>query len=130
VPEQPHSRTSSGAGRSGRPHRHDVDVMRVLAGPTVMVGHSRGVLIVRAEQRTDAWWLAHLAGPVNPWAVSMFFMIAGWAVLAGAPPRTEAKMWDRIVRHLVPLACWSVIFVLGINLFDTDAVDVRHELVR
>lgn len=130
VPELPRSRTSSGAGRAERPHRHDVDVMRVLAGLTVMVGHSGGVLIGRAEEGSDAWWLGHFAEAVNPWAVPMFFMIAGWAVLAGAPPRTEAKMWDRIVRHLVPLACWSVIFVLGFNLFDTDAVDVRHELVR
>jgi surface polysaccharide O-acyltransferase-like enzyme len=111
-------------------HRHDVDVMRVLAGLTVMVGHSGGVLIGRSEEGSNAWWLGHLAEAVNPWAVPMFFMIAGWAVLAGAPPRTEAKMWDRIVRHLVPLAVWSVIFVLGFNLFDTDEVNVRHDLAR
>ncbi len=104
--------------------------MRVLAGITVMVGHSGGVLIGRSEEGSNAWWLGHLAEAVNPWAVPMFFMIAGWAVLAGAPPRTEAKMWDRIVRHLVPLAAWSVIFVLGFNLFDTDEVNVRHDLVR
>ncbi len=104
--------------------------MRVLAGLTVMVGHSGGVLIGRAEEGSDAWWLGHLAEAVNPWAVPMFFMIAGWAVLAGAPPRTEAKMWDRIVRHLVPLGAWSIIFVLGFNLFDSDEVNVRHDLVR
>ncbi|WP_135538772.1 acyltransferase family protein [Brevibacterium sp. FAM 24630] len=121
--------TSPGT-RTGRRHRHDVDVMRVLAGLTVMIGHSGGVLIGRSEEGSDAWWLGHLAEAVNPWAVPMFFMIAGWAVLAGAPPRTEAKMWDRIVRHLVPLASWSVIFVLGFNLFDTDEVNVRHDLVR
>src|SRR5699024_465948 len=67
VPEQPHSRTSSGAGRTGRSHRHDVDVMRVLAGLTVMVGHSGGVLIGRAEEGSDAWWLGHFAEAVNPW---------------------------------------------------------------
>lgn len=116
--------------KAPKAHRHDVDVMRVLAGLTVMIGHSGGVLIGRSDEGSDAWWLGHLAEAVNPWAVPMFFMIAGWAVLAGAPPRTEAKMWDRIVRHVVPLAAWSVIFVLGFNLFDTDEVDVRHDLVR
>ncbi|UVI37601.1 acyltransferase [Brevibacterium spongiae] len=126
-------RTMSGSSPGTRPrraHRHDVDVMRVLAGLTVMVGHSGGVLIGCSEEGSDAWWLGHLAEAVNPWAVPMFFMIAGWAVLAGAPPRTEAKMWDRIIRHLVPLAAWSVIFVLGFNLFDTDEVNVRHDLAR
>ncbi|WP_281389125.1 acyltransferase [Brevibacterium renqingii] len=123
-------RTSAGSAGNGRGHRYDVDVMRVLAGLTVMVGHSGGVLIGRAEEGSDAWWLGHLAEAVNPWAVPMFFMIAGWAVLAGAPPRTEAKMWDRIVRHLVPLGAWSIIFVLGFNLFDSDEVNVRHDLVR
>src|SRR5699024_11600252 len=59
VPELPRSRTYSGAGRAERPHRHDVDVMRVLAGLTVMVGHSGGVLIGRAEEGSDAWWLGH-----------------------------------------------------------------------
>lgn len=111
-------------------HRHDVDVLRVLAGVTVMIGHSGGVLIGRSEESSNAWWLGHLAESVNPWAVPMFFMIAGWAVLAGAPPRTEAKMWTRIVRHVVPLFVWSFIFILGFNLWDTDEVDVRHDLVR
>lgn len=120
------STTSSSRG----PHRHDVDVLRVLAGLTVMVGHSGGVLIGRSEESSDAWWLGHLAEAVNPWAVPMFFMIAGWAVLVGAPPRTEAKMIDRIVRHFVPLFVWSFIFILGFNLFDTDEVDVRHDVIR
>ncbi|PCC45313.1 MULTISPECIES: acyltransferase [Brevibacterium] len=113
-------------------HRHDVDVMRVLAGLTVMVGHSGGVLIGRgeAEESSHAWLLGHLAEAVNPWAVPMFFMIAGWATLVGAPPRSGAKVWDRIIRHFVPLFAWSIIFILGFNLFDTDSVDVRHDLVR
>jgi surface polysaccharide O-acyltransferase-like enzyme len=122
--------TAAKAKRADNGHRHDVDVMRVLAGLTVMVGHSGGVLIGRSDEGNAGWWLGHFAEAVNPWAVPMFFMIAGWAVLAGAPPRTEAKMWDRIIRHTIPLAAWSVIFVLGFNLFETDEVDVRHELVR
>ena len=131
-PEAPstQSQTPTAQPRTPKAHRHDVDVMRVLAGLTVMIGHSGGVLIGRSDEGSDAWWLGHLAEAVNPWAVPMFFMIAGWAVLAGAPPRTEAKMWDRIVRHVVPLAAWSVIFVLGFNLFDTDEVNVRHDLAR
>ena len=115
-----------------RGHRHDVDVMRVLAGLTVMVGHSGGVLIGRAESADvdQARLLGHLAEAVNPWAVPMFFMIAGWATLVGAPPRSEAKVWQRIVRHFVPLFVWSFIFIFGFNLFDTDAVDVRHDVAR
>src|SRR5699024_11477816 len=76
-PELPRSRTYSGAGRAERPHRHDVDVMRVLAGLTVMVGHSGGVLIGRAEEGSDAWWLGHFAEGVYHRAVPMFFILVG-----------------------------------------------------
>ncbi|MDN6748083.1 MAG: acyltransferase [Brevibacterium sp.] len=117
---------------ASRGHRHDVDVMRVLAGLTVMVGHSGGVLIGRGEgaDTNHAWLLGHLAEAVNPWAVPMFFMIAGWATLVGAPPRTGAKVWDRIIRHFVPLFAWSFIFILGFTFFATDSVDVRHDQAR
>ena len=97
-----------------------------------MIGHSGGVLIGRGDAAgsTSAWTLGHLAESVNPWAVPMFFMIAGWATLIGAPPRSEAKVWQRIVRHVVPLFAWSFIFIIGFNLFDTDSVDVRHDVIR
>jgi surface polysaccharide O-acyltransferase-like enzyme len=42
----------------------------------------------------------------------MYFAIAGWAVLVGAPPRDTGKMWKRIVRNTVPLFAWTAIYLV------------------
>lgn len=114
-------------------HRPDVDVMRLAACVTVMLGHAGGSLIRRTRDDfpdASANLVGHLAEAVNPWAVPLFFAIAGWATLAGAPPRTEHSAFRRIVRHAIPLAVWSALYLLIFNAFDSDAVDVRSLAVQ
>lgn len=111
-----------------RRHRADVDVLRLLACITVMLGHSGGTLIRRTRDDAPdsaALTIGHLAEAINPWAVPMFFAIAGWAVLAGAPPRDQQSMIRRITRHLVPLLVWSVVFLVVYKLVAWDDTDFR-----
>lgn len=107
--------------------------MRLAACVTVMLGHSGGTLIRRTrESETDsaATVVGHVAESVNPWAVPLFFAIAGWAVLFGAPPRQEQTMLKRIIRHAVPLFVWTALYLLIYNAIDTDAVDLRRQAVQ
>ncbi|MFX4273481.1 acyltransferase [Propionibacteriaceae bacterium Y1685] len=97
-------------------HRYDIDLLRVFCGASVILGHT-GSVFIKATDNDPAngapvYWAGHLAEAVNPWAVPTFFAVAGWAVLAGAPPRTEATMLRRIWRHFVPLVVWIVFYLL------------------
>ncbi|WP_029088126.1 acyltransferase [Brevibacterium album] len=123
------SRGSPAAGA----YRGDVDLLRLTACLTVMLGHAGGTLIRRARDEhpeSAALLVGHLAEAVNPWAVPMFFAVAGWAVLAGAPPTGEATMVRRIVRHAVPLAFWSLAYLLVHKLLDWDRTDLRGTLAQ
>lgn len=54
--------------------------MRLAACVTVMLGHSGGTLILRTEDSeaaSAATVVGHVAESVNPWAVPLFFAIAG-----------------------------------------------------
>ncbi|WP_349828216.1 acyltransferase [Brevibacterium litoralis] len=138
------NRTGSDHGWYAPPrqgHRPDVDAMRIAACLTVMLGHAGGVLVRRSREdspeRIDGFWpdsaaglVGHLAEAVNPWAVPLFFMIAGWATFVGAPPRHSGAVRRRVVRHIVPLGFWTVAYTLAFNLFDTDAVDVKGVLLQ
>ena len=123
-----HSRAPHDPTSTPRRHRADVDVLRLLACVTVMLGHAGGTLIRHTHDDSPdfaANTIGHLAEGVNPWAVPMFFAIAGWAVLAGAPPRDEQSMVRRITRHLVPLLAWSVLYLVVYKLVAWDDIDFR-----
>lgn len=130
-PTAPHSaapRPAASLPGDSQRHRADVDVLRLLACITVMLGHSGGTLIRRTHDdapESAALTIGHLAEAMNPWAVPMFFAIAGWAVLAGAPPRDQQSMVRRITRHLVPLLVWSVVFLVVYKLVAWDDTDFR-----
>ncbi|GAA2105504.1 acyltransferase [Brevibacterium salitolerans] len=126
-------RDAAGEAPGRRAYRGDVDLLRLAACLTVMLGHAGGTLIRRTQdehQDSAAYLVGHLAEAVNPWAVPMFFAIAGWAVLAGAPPRDQATMLGRIVRHAVPLAFWSLAYLGVYKMVAWDEVDVRGTLVQ
>ncbi|MDN5727851.1 MAG: acyltransferase, partial [Propionibacteriales bacterium] len=99
-----------------RTHRYDIDLLRVLCGAAVILGHTGSVFIKATDNDPDngaaVYWVGHLAEAINPWAVPTFFAVAGWAVLAGAPPRDESTMLRRIWRHFVPLVVWVGLYVL------------------
>ncbi|MEV5316433.1 acyltransferase [Streptomyces sp. NPDC052687] len=107
-----------------REHRYDVDLMRLICSATIMLGHvgAQFILATRNDPANGAgsYWAGHVAEAVNPYAVPMYFAIAGWAVLVGAPPRDTGRMWKRIVRNTVPLFVWTAIYLVWAWLRDRN----------
>ncbi|URN12191.1 hypothetical protein LUW77_12260 [Streptomyces radiopugnans] len=66
--------------------------MRLICSVAVMLGHIGGVFIAAVERQEangpGAYWTGHIVEALNPFAVPMYFAIAGWAVLA---KRTAAR---------------------------------------
>jgi surface polysaccharide O-acyltransferase-like enzyme len=99
-----------------REHRFDVDLMRLICSAIVMLGHV-GSQFIRSTGNDPAngsgsYWAGHVAEAINPFAVPMYFAIAGWAVLVGAPPKDSGRMWKRLVRNTVPLFAWTAVYLL------------------
>ncbi|MFE2542552.1 acyltransferase [Actinacidiphila glaucinigra] len=122
----PLQRSSASPGHSAdaREHRYDIDLMRLLCSATVMLGHV-GSQFIRStgndpSHGAGSYWAGHVAEAVNPFAVPMYFAIAGWAVLVGAPPRDSARMWQRIVRNTVPLFAWTAVYLVWAWLRDRN----------
>ncbi|MGX1132701.1 surface polysaccharide O-acyltransferase-like enzyme [Streptomyces glaucescens] len=99
-----------------REHRYDIDLMRLICSATIMLGHVGAQFILATKNDpaggAGSYWAGHVAEAINPFAVPMYFAIAGWAVLVGAPPRDTGKMWKRIVRNTVPLFAWTAIYLV------------------
>jgi surface polysaccharide O-acyltransferase-like enzyme len=117
-----HSAPEQSAGK--REHRFDVDLMRLLCSVTVMLGHTGAQFIVATGNNPDngsgSYWVGHVAEAVNPFAVPMYFAIAGWAVLVGAPPSHSGRMWKRIVRNVVPMFAWTAVYLVWAWLRDRN----------
>ncbi|GAA3158541.1 acyltransferase family protein [Streptomyces virens] len=123
LPQQKGS-APSGQTAAPREHRFDIDLMRLICSATIMLGHV-GAQFIRAtgndpENGAGAYWAGHVAEAVNPFAVPMYFAIAGWAVLVGAPPRDSARMWQRIVRNIVPMFAWTAVYLAWAWLRDRN----------
>ncbi|MFI1955461.1 acyltransferase [Streptomyces xinghaiensis] len=98
-----------------REHRYDIDLIRMLCSCGVILGHV-GSAFIAAVGRQEAggpaaYWAGMSADAVSRFAVPMYFAIAGWAVLAGAPPRDGRRVWQRIVKIGVPLAVWTAVYL-------------------
>ncbi|MFF1276532.1 acyltransferase [Streptomyces marokkonensis] len=109
---------------AAREHRFDIDLMRLICSATIMVGHV-GAQFIRSTGNDPAggsgsYWAGHVAEAINPFAVPLYFAIAGWAVLVGAPPSDSARMWQRIVRNTVPLFVWTAVYLLWAWLRDRN----------
>lgn len=110
----------AGAGAPGdtppREHRYDIDLLRVLASVGVIVCHSAAELM-NAVHRTSGegravYWTALVADGLSRCAVPLFFAMAGWVVLSGAPPRDSRQIRTRLVRIMVPFAVWTAVYLL------------------
>ncbi|MCZ7414696.1 MULTISPECIES: acyltransferase [unclassified Streptomyces] len=105
-------------------HRFDVDVLRLLASCTVILGHVSATFIHAVDGErgngSGAYWTGHVFEAVNAFAVPVFFAIAGWGVLVGAVPRDEHRMWTRIIRTGVPLFVWTGIYLTWAWLRDRN----------
>ncbi|MDT0344916.1 acyltransferase [Streptomyces litchfieldiae] len=96
-------------------HRFDIDLMRLICSCAVILGHVAGAFILAVDRQEEngpsAYWAGHIADGANQFAVPMFFAMAGWAVLMGAPPRDSARMWTRIIRNGTPLFVWTAAYL-------------------
>jgi surface polysaccharide O-acyltransferase-like enzyme len=124
MPLQRGSVTSDKPTAPAREHRFDIDLMRLICSATVMLGHV-GAQFIHAtgndpENGPGSYWAGHLAEGVNAFAVPMYFAIAGWAVLVGAPPRDGSRMWRRVVRNVVPLFAWTAVYLVWAWLRDRN----------
>ncbi|UXI80484.1 acyltransferase, partial [Streptomyces vinaceusdrappus] len=97
-------------------HRYDIDLVRVLASVGVIVCHAAGEMM-KAVDRTPAeggpvYWTALAGDALSRCAVPLFFAIAGWVVLSGAPPRDGGQIRRRLTRIVVPMAVWTAVYLL------------------
>ncbi|WP_395572167.1 acyltransferase [Streptomyces sp. BK79] len=97
-------------------HRYDIDLLRVLASVGVIVCHAAGELMKAVggtpEQGGPVYWTALAGDALSRCAVPLFFAIAGWVVLSGAPPRDGGQVRKRLTRILVPMAVWTAAYLL------------------
>lgn len=102
--------------RRPREHRVDVDLMRLICSCAVMLGHVGATFITAVDRAVEngpgAFWVGHVADSMNEFAVPMYFAMAGWAVLVGAPPRDGAAAWRRLSRNGLPLFTWTAIYLV------------------
>ncbi|WP_081240045.1 acyltransferase [Streptomyces viridosporus] len=122
----PQQQSSSPSEQTAAPreHRPDIDLMRLICSATIMLGHV-GAQFIHSTGNDPAggsgtYWAGHVAEAVNPYAVPLYFAMAGWAVLVGAPPRDSSRMWQRIVRNVVPLFVWTAIYLVWAWLRDRN----------
>ncbi|MFG2678556.1 acyltransferase [Streptomyces sp. NPDC048392] len=108
--------TGAPAPRPRGEHRYDIDLVRVLASVGVIVCHAAGELM-KAVDRTPSqggpvYWTALAGDALSRCAVPLFFAIAGWVVLGGAPPRDGGQLRGRLTRIVVPMAVWTAVYLL------------------
>ncbi|MEZ0471087.1 acyltransferase family protein [Luteimonas salinilitoris] len=100
----------------GQPRRHDIDALRVLAFALLILYHS-GMFYVadwgwHVKSAYTADWLKWPMLAVNPWRMSLLFLISGLAVnflLRGTGGAGFAR--DRLKRLLLPLAFGMAVVV-------------------
>lgn len=112
-----------------REHRYDVDLIRLLCSVGVILCHT-GSAFVNGTGRTASggpgtYWAGLLADSAGRFAVPLFFAIAGWVILVGAPPKDGRQLWRRIVRIVVPLAVWTALYLAWGRLRDTNEDPLR-----
>ncbi|MFJ6613153.1 acyltransferase [Streptomyces sp. NPDC091289] len=116
APAQTTAQTSAETARPAREHRYDIDLIRLLCSVGVIVSHAGATFMDAAGRKPSggapAYWIGLTADSLGSFAVPTFFAIAGWAVLVGAPPKDAARLWQRMVRLLVPLAVWTAVYLL------------------
>ncbi|GGQ05346.1 acyltransferase [Streptomyces mutabilis] len=117
------------APRARGEHRYDIDLVRVLASVGVIVCHAAGEMM-KAVDRTPpeggpVYWTALAGDALSRCAVPLFFAIAGWVVLSGAPPRDGGQIRKRLARIVVPMAVWTVAYLAWDWIRDANAGPTR-----
>ncbi|MEU0163101.1 acyltransferase [Streptomyces sp. NPDC006261] len=116
VPAAPGPPFPAARGGAPREHRYDIDLIRLVCSVGVIVSHSGAAFMDAAGRKASGgasvYWTGLIADCLGRFAVPTFFAIAGWAVLVGAPPKDAARLRQRMVRILVPLAVWTALYLV------------------
>lgn len=104
------------APRPKAEHRYDVDLIRVLASVAVILCHSAAQLMTAVGRHPSGgravYWTGITGDALSRWAVPLFFAMAGWVVLSGAPPRDGRQVRKRLTRIVVPMAVWTAAYLV------------------
>ncbi|CAM5594253.1 hypothetical protein STENM327S_03864 [Streptomyces tendae] len=77
-------------------------------------------------QGGPVYWTALTGDALSRCAVPLFFAIAGWVVLSGAPPRDGRQVRRRLTRIVVPLAVWTALYLLWDRVRDANTEPTRQ----
>ncbi len=67
------------------------------------------------------YWAGIVGDALSRCAVPLFFAIAGWVVLSGAPPRDGGQVRRRLTRIVMPMAVWTAVYLLWDLVQGADA---------
>lgn len=111
-----------------------LDAARVLSIVAVVVLHVAGSVVTLAPLGSSAWWAGNLYDSLVRWCVPVFVMVSGALLLD--PRKTEGLggfYRKRAARVLLPIAFWSVVYILWNHRGDLGAlraIDVLHSVAR
>ncbi|MFJ8188553.1 acyltransferase [Streptomyces sp. NPDC096094] len=111
-------------------HRYDIDLVRVLASIGVIACHAAGELMKAVDRDPSGggpvYWVALAGDALSRCAVPLFFAIAGWVVLSGAPPRDDGQIRRRLTRIVVPMAVWTAAYLVWDRVRDAHTGPTRQ----
>ncbi|MDT0267052.1 acyltransferase family protein [Streptomyces sp. DSM 44915] len=115
-PQAPAAEAQPKPPKPRREHRFDIDLLRLVASCAVIIEHVSAALIHAVNQRRSegepVYWAGFVGDSAASFAVPVFFAIAGWAVISGAPPSSSSRLWQRLVRNAVPMFLWTALYLL------------------
>ncbi|MGY1397099.1 acyltransferase [Streptomyces coelicolor] len=109
----------------GRERRHDIDLLRVLCTAAVVLVHASAAFIDAGHRTTGI-----LGDTAGRFAVPVFFAMAGWAALSGAPVDDETRLLSRLGRILRPMAVWTALYLLCAYVTGASGAGTGEEAAR
>jgi surface polysaccharide O-acyltransferase-like enzyme len=100
---------------SSESHFFALDVLRVLAVFMVVVIHvSAPILYSFGDVPISAWMLANFYDSLSRMSVPLFFLASGYLIL-GRSEATPEFYRKRLIKVLVPLMAWSILYFLWMH---------------
>ncbi|MBS1197280.1 MAG: hypothetical protein H6R18_1065 [Proteobacteria bacterium] len=95
-------------------HNTNLDLLRVVSAFAVIWLHvSAGIATTNPDVSSFAWWTGNVADAFSRWCVPVFVMISGALLLANPANSSPLPFYQkRAARLLVPIAFWSVIYLI------------------
>lgn len=106
------------------------DVLKVISSFMIVLIHSSGTVYNDTfEQGTEAWITMLWVNAIPRFAVPCFLMITG-ALLLDRLYDYDGALWHKIVRILIPLCVWSLLYVIVRNLLWHGNENIIEEFLK